>query len=368
MIRSLLFVVFILGASAQAWAQQESSHLIGKPLPRVFPLAPPNGAGSKLSKETLDQLLDLPSADGLDSLLTARPINIQRRGGKEIAINKILAPASVFIQQGNSTCTGALVSTDGKVITCWHCVRGKDEVYVRLHPSSGESKLLTAKIIRTNPATDLALLQLPIVPKNVKPLELGRPEDFEVGADVYAVGHPAGLHWSFVKGLVSQVYEKRVWQIDRNRHEAEVIQAHIALYEGNSGGPLVSEEGRLIGINASKRDKEAFTFSIALPEIQKFLGEPADKIAAVKAKPPRCKRKMTAEGRSERNDATVMLYDTNCDGKPDTSITVPDLANGEIIVAKVSAGNRIRIVRTSRQSETTTYLADRKGQVRAISR
>jgi len=241
-------------------------------------------------------------------------------------------------------------------------------VYVRLHPSSGEPKLVVAKIVRTDPTADLALLQLPVMPTTLNPLELGRPEDVEVGADVFAVGHPAGLNWSFVKGMVSQVYEKRVWEIDRNRHEAEVIQAHMPLFEGNSGGPLVSESGRLIGINASKRDKEAFTFSIALPEIRRFMGEPKTQVAAMKTKPPRCKRKLTAEGRNEGNDAMVMLYDSNCDGRPDTSITVPDLVNGEIVVAKVSPRNRIRIVRTVKQADTTTYLADRNGQVRAVNR
>lgn len=364
-------IIGMLACAAFPLFAQDPAQLLGTSIqPLLTSNTDPHSSRRVLSDEEIDHLLDLPSADGLGNLMKARVISLQRRGAKDVSVNKKLAPATVFIQ-GDSTCTGTLISADGKILTCWHCVRGKDTVAVRLHPSSGETRLLVAKVLRTDPSTDLALLQLPSPPANIKPLPLGDESEIQVGADVYAVGHPSGLSWSFVKGLISQVYEKRVWEFERNRHEAEVILSQISLYEGNSGGPLVSEGGRLIGVNSSRREKEQFTFAISLPEIKRFVG--ASQTAAVRdavkqasSKHAGCERKKTGEGRSADGQATVIYFDTDCDGIADTTIRVPLQADEPIVVAQAGRDGRVKLVRSKHRDGDTLYLGGRNREAEPI--
>lgn len=359
--RSAFILIFALCLHQPAFAQ-EPANLLGTFIPDPGSLIPAPQPVRTVPENVLDELFDLPSRVGIEALLAARPVDLTRRGSKEVGINRRVAPATVFIQQGNSTCTGTLVSADGKILTCWHCVRGKGIVSVRLHPSNGRNQLVTARVLRTDAGTDLALLQLVEPPKNLRSLPLGKAEDIQVGADVYAVGHPSGLNWSFVKGLISQVYEKRIWDFDRNRHEAEVIQSQLALYEGNSGGPLVSEEGHLIGVNASKREGEQFTFAISLSEIRRFLGNDTASASAKERlvgaeSVPVCKRRKFAEGRNPENTGTLILYDTNCDGKADVQLMVPDDASKPFVLAKSSDGTgKVDIVREQRGNSVSTYL------------
>ena len=338
---------------------QEPSNLLGTLIADPGSLRPVSQSAA-VAEALLDELLDLPARAGIEALRAARPVDLTRRGSKEVGIYRRVAPTTVFIQQGSSTCTGTLVSPDGKILTCWHCVPGKGVVSVRLHPSHGRTQLVAARVLRTDAGTDLALLQLVDPPKTLRSLPLGKAEDIQVGADVYAVGHPFGLNWSFVKGLISQVYEKRIWDFDRNRHEAEVIQSQIALYQGNSGGPLVSDQGQLIGVNASKREGEQFTFAISLSEIRRFLAGDAETFPAKEAfakVDTACKRSKIAEGRNQENTGTLVLYDTNCDGKADAQLFVPDDASKPFVTARSSDGTgKVDMVRVQKGNSVSTYL------------
>ena len=359
-LRASVVIMFAVCASEPAYAQEPAT-LLGTFISDPGSLRSPDQAVATVPEALLDELFDLPSPVGIESLLAARTIDLTRRGSKEVAINRRVAPATVFIQQGNSTCTGSLISADGKILTCWHCVRGKGSVSVRLHPANARNQLVTARVLRTDPGIDLALLQLVEPRKDLRLLALGKAEDIQVGADVYAVGHPSGLNWSFVKGLISQVYEKRVWDFDRNRHEAEVIQSQLALYEGNSGGPLVSERGQLIGVNASKREGEQFTFAISLAEVRRFLGDSASAPAAASVaraeEQAACKRSKIAEGRNPDNTGTLTLYDTNCDGKADVQLMVPDDPGKPFVTAKSSDGTgKVNVVRVQKGNSVSTYL------------
>ena len=351
----LFFILFTVFALSPAHAQ-EPANLIGTLISDPSSLRPASQS-APVPEALLDELLDLPAPPGIAALLAARPVDLTRRGSKEVGIYRRVAPTTVFIQQGNSTCTGTLVSSDGKILTCWHCVTGKGIVSVRLHPTHGRNQLVAARVLRTDAGADLALLQLVDPPKTLRSLPLGKAEDIQVGADVYAVGHPSGLNWSFVKGLISQVYEKRIWDFDRNRHEAEVIQSQIALYQGNSGGPLVSDQGQLIGVNASKREGEQFTFAISLSEIRRFLGSDTAPFLVRVESEPVCKRSKLAEGRNLENTGTLVLYDTDCDGKADTQLLVPDDASKPFVTAKSFDGTgNVDMVRVQRGNSVSTYL------------
>lgn len=337
--------------------------LIGSDISAPQSLAQSHGSTPDIPDETLDAILELPSRAGIEALIKARVVDLTRRGSKEIDINRRVAPSTAFIQQGDRTCTGTIVGADGKILTCWHCVRGKGVVEVRLHPNTGRKMTATARVVRADPATDLALLQLVEPIPGLQPLPLGKSEEVEVGADVYAVGHPSGLNWSFVKGLVSQVYEKRVWDFDHNRHEAEVVQSQIDLYPGNSGGPLISDQGHLVGVNASNREGEKFAFAIALSEVRRFLGKVGEVRAettglAQAAQRTSCARKELARGRNADNTGTVMLFDTNCDGKVDVQLLVLDGAADSFAISTSSDGSgKVDMVRVHQGGSVSTYLS-----------
>ncbi len=345
--------------------------LLGRPLPDV-------AVGGAISPDSfsdaeLDELFDVPAARSLDILLSAEPKGRSIRGGKGIDINRRVAPATVFLQQGAHLCSGTLVGTEGRILTCWHCVRSGGDILVRLHPDVTQRPLTRARLLRADPGRDLALLQLAEVPPQINPLELGRATDIEVGTDVYAVGHPSGLAWSLVKGMVSQIYEKRIWNFEQNRHEAEVIQSQIPLYPGNSGGPLVTDHGLLIGVNAARRENESFTFAISISEVRSFLGGEAAAPELPTRAAQSCKRRKLAEGRNAENNASVALYDTDCDGKADTALIVPDDALRPLTVARAGeGGEQINVVRSGRDGRhsirNSPRLAETADELRAMGK
>jgi S1-C subfamily serine protease len=348
---------------SMADATGDPMSLLGQSLPEIA--IGGTAAPTSLSEADLDALFDVPAARSLDILLSAEPKGRAIRGGKGIDINRRVAPATVFLQQGAHLCSGALVDTEGRILTCWHCVRSGGDILVRLHPEVIQRPLTRARLVRADPGRDLALLQLDEVPAQIRPLELGRATDIEIGTDVYAVGHPGGLAWSIVKGMVSQIHERRVWNFEQNRHEAEVIQSQIPLYPGNSGGPLVTDRGLLIGVNAARRENESFTFAISIAEVRSFLGGVAAVPEVVMRATTTCKRRKVAEGRNIENSANVTLYDTDCDGKSDTALIIPDDATRPVTVARAGeSGVQINVVRTGRDGRHSTYVLGKKSTIR----
>jgi S1-C subfamily serine protease len=338
-------------------------NLLGQPLTEIA--AGATTVPASLSDADLDELFDMPAARSLDILLSAEPKGRAIRGGKGVDINRRVAPATVFLQQGAHLCSGTLVDAEGRILTCWHCVRSGGDILVRLHPDVTQRPLTRARLLRADPGRDLALLQLAEVPSHIKSLELGRATDIEVGTDVYAVGHPSGLAWSIVKGMVSQIHEKRVWTFEQNRHEAEVIQSQIPLYPGNSGGPLVTDHGLLIGVNAARRENESFTFAISISEVRSFLGGVATAPEVLTHTATSCKRRKLAEGRNVENTASVTLYDTDCDGKADTALFIPDDSMRPLTVARAGeGGGQINVVRTGRDGRHSTYILGKKSAIR----
>jgi S1-C subfamily serine protease len=173
------------------------------------------------------------------------------------------------------------------------------------------------------------------------------------------------LAWSLVKGIVSQIHEKRIWNFEQNRHEAEVIQSQIPLYPGNSGGPLVSDHGVLIGVNAARRENEQFTFAISVAEVRRFLGSDAAVPDTLARTTSTCKRRKVSEGRNVENTANITLYDTDCDGRADTALIIPDDAMRPFTVARAGgSANRIDAVRSGRDGQNSTYILGKKSAIK----
>ncbi len=136
--------------------------------------------------------------------------------------------------------SGVIVSPDGYILTANHVVEGADKVKVAL--ASGE-KEFDAKIIGTDSATDTAVLK--VDGKNLPAVTIADSDKLEVGDVVLAIGNPFGVGQTVTMGIVSGLGRGG---FGINNYE-NFIQTDAAINLGNSGGPLVDAEGRLVGIN-----------------------------------------------------------------------------------------------------------------------
>jgi serine protease Do len=138
-----------------------------------------------------------------------------------------------------ATGSGVIISADGYIVTNNHVVNGADELTVTLE----DNREFNARIIGTDPTTDLALIKIDA--KNLPTLPIGDSDKIQVGEWVIAVGNPFGLNNTVTAGIVSA----KARSIGANGIES-FIQTDAAINPGNSGGALVNTKGELIGINA----------------------------------------------------------------------------------------------------------------------
>ncbi len=145
-------------------------------------------------------------------------------------------------QSGVATGSGFVVSSDGYVVTNNHVVDGATNVKVKI----GDGKTQTAKIVGTDPSTDLALLKIDA--SGLTPLTLGNSDAVQVGDPAYAIGNPFGLDRTLTTGVISalqrQISAPNGFSID------DVLQTDAAINPGNSGGPLFNAQGQVIGVNS----------------------------------------------------------------------------------------------------------------------
>lgn len=137
--------------------------------------------------------------------------------------------------------SGFVVSQDGYILTNNHVVQDADQITVLLN----DGNEFTAKVIGTDPNTDIALLK--IDGSNLPHLKLGDSDQIDIGEWVIAIGNPLGLQASVTVGVVSA---KGRNDLDIARVE-EFIQTDAAINRGNSGGCLLNLEGEVVGMNTA---------------------------------------------------------------------------------------------------------------------
>ena len=130
--------------------------------------------------------------------------------------------------------------TGGYVLTNDHVVAGSKDIQI----SFADGRVLAAKVVGTDPESDLAVLR--VEGKGLTPITLGQSEKAQVGDVVLAIGDPFGVGQTVTMGIVSALGRNR---LGVNRYE-NFIQTDAAINPGNSGGALVDTNGNLIGINS----------------------------------------------------------------------------------------------------------------------
>jgi S1-C subfamily serine protease len=157
--------------------------------------------------------------------------------------------------------TGVIIDNKGRIITNWHVVQGARSVRVIL----SDGKEVDAKILGTDPFTDLAVLEISAA--NLQPAPLGSSSLLRVGDWVIAIGNALALPGgpTVTVGVVSAL--GRSLTLDDGRTLENLIQTDAAINPGNSGGPLINLRGEVIGINTAVqrgRGVEGIGFAISI--------------------------------------------------------------------------------------------------------
>jgi serine protease Do len=137
--------------------------------------------------------------------------------------------------------SGVIVSGDGYILTNNHVVKGADKLTVILH----DKKKYTAKVVGTDPQTDVAVIK--ISAKGLPEASLGNSDEVRVGQWVIAVGNPFQLMHTVTAGIISAKGRSSVNLADYE----DFIQTDASINPGNSGGALADLDGNVIGINTA---------------------------------------------------------------------------------------------------------------------
>jgi serine protease Do len=135
-----------------------------------------------------------------------------------------------------------VISPDGYIVTNNHVVDGAVDVRV----TTSNRRVLKAKVIGTDPLTDLAVLKVDAT--DLASVPWGDSKEVRPGQTVLAFGNPYGLRFTVTRGIVSAINRANP-DVENRSKPGEFIQTDAAINPGNSGGPLVDARGEVIGIN-----------------------------------------------------------------------------------------------------------------------
>ena len=140
--------------------------------------------------------------------------------------------------------SGVIISTDGYIATNNHVINGADEIEVVLN----DKRSYTAKVIGTDPSTDIALLKIDA--NSLSTIPFGDSDNLKVGEWVLAIGNPFNLTSTVTAGIVS-AKARNINILSSDMKIESFIQTDAAINPGNSGGALVNTRGELVGINTA---------------------------------------------------------------------------------------------------------------------
>jgi putative serine protease PepD len=147
---------------------------------------------------------------------------------------------------GEDEGTGIVLNDSGLILTNDHVIKGATSITI---DASGSSKITrSATIVGEEANQDLALIRVNPSGLGLEPLTLASSSSLQVGDSVYAIGNPYGLEETLTKGIVSAL-NREISAPDGSKITG-AIQTDAALNPGNSGGPLINEQGDVIGVNS----------------------------------------------------------------------------------------------------------------------
>jgi len=138
--------------------------------------------------------------------------------------------------------SGVIVSADGKILTAAHVVQTADLVEVEFL----RGRRASARILASAPVADIAMLQIQAIPDEAAVARLGDSDKNQAGDRAFAIGAPYGATHSLSAGYISA--RRNPDNVFENLTALQVFQLDLAIYQGNSGGPVFNLDGEVIGI------------------------------------------------------------------------------------------------------------------------
>ena len=173
----------------------------------------------------------------------ARPAVVNIQGQKTVA-DDAGAPGST--RQVNGMGTGVVIDPRGYILTNFHVVDGVRQIRVELD----DATIDIARLVAHDRKTDLAVIKVD-VGRSLPTIPVGSSLDLMPGEPVIAVGNAYGYQHTVTRGIVSAL--GRDVQVSETQAYDDLIQTDASINPGNSGGPLLSIEGKMIGLNVAVR-------------------------------------------------------------------------------------------------------------------
>jgi putative serine protease PepD len=255
--------------------------------------------------------------------------------------------------------SGFVLDEEGHVITNQHVVDGAESISVMF--SDGSS--YDAEVVGSDPSTDVAVIKVDAAASVLEPLALGDSDAVEVGDGVVAIGSPFGLEQTVTTGIVSALHR----QIDSPNNFAidDAIQTDAAINHGNSGGPLLDLQGRVIGVNSQIESESGGNDGVgfAVPS------NTVEKIA----------RALIADGSVEHAYLGVSTEDAADNGgariaevRPGTPAAAAELRAGDVVTAidgeAVASSDELRrLIDASSPGDEVELTLERGGETTTVS-
>jgi putative serine protease PepD len=171
------------------------------------------------------------------------------RGVVEITVTTPAAASPFGGGSGSSKAQGSgwVYDSSGHIVTNDHVVDGASSISVLFW----NGKTYSATVVGTDKSTDLAVIKVNAPSAELHPLSVGDSAALQVGDGVVAIGSPFGLEETVTSGIVSALH--RAIEAPNNFTINDSIQTDAAINHGNSGGPLLNSQGKVVGVNAQIR-------------------------------------------------------------------------------------------------------------------
>jgi serine protease Do len=213
---------------------------------------PVNPPGAQLQPNTLPDFTNLvtqvkPAVVSITNKLKATPASFDDNGQDGGQMQQLPFPFNQMVPHQpqeravEARGSGFIISANGYVVTNNHVVKDARTLSVTLD----DGTVLPAKVVGTDPRTDIAVLKID-AKKPLPFIQLGNSRDVKAGEWVVAMGNPFGLGGSVTAGIVSAVSR----DIGAGPYD-QFIQVDAPINQGNSGGPLFTQDGKVIGMNTA---------------------------------------------------------------------------------------------------------------------